>query len=163
MASHLTRLRVGAATSAPQQVQNTLLKKSPSCFDLCYQGTLWIDKEHLFGWCSNDWHTHTPQMDALAIHRAGPKCNSSNTQCANIRSFTPTISQGQIHSFLHISCCICSSMYQLRIPQHFWVSWAPNAGTAFDPLHKMYFSRLKVQANYSLPLRWPWIRKCWAQ
>lgn len=44
--------------STTAQVQNALLKKSPSCFDLCCQGGLWTAKEHLFGWCSNDWHTH---------------------------------------------------------------------------------------------------------
>lgn len=92
---------------------------------------------------------------------AGPKCNSWNTQCSNISSFTPTISQVQIHSLLHIIYyCACSSM---GIPQHFWVSWAPNPRTACDPFHEMYFSRLKVQANYSLSLRWLWIGKCWAQ
>lgn len=74
------------------------------------------------------------------------------------------MSQVQIYSLLHIIYYwICSNMYQLVIAQNFWVAWAPNAGRAFNPSTRCYFSRLKVQANYSLSLTWLWIGKCWAQ
>lgn len=102
------------------------------------------------GWSGNPWgQSKGQQLKCITC-----KCWLLHTDCLSV----------QIHSLLHTICYhTCSSMCQLGIPHHFWVSWVPKAETACGPFHKMHFSRLKVQSNYSLSLRRLWIEKCWAQ